>query len=93
VTQSGKDELSRKTHLPPTSNLLHRPTIPNTSLTCSVHFQLFRTAAAEYYRLLKPSLDPRRTFSVKMGKLTSTIGIPIKLLNEAQVRYIPSNRS
>jgi hypothetical protein len=24
-----------------------------------------------------------------MGKLTSTIGIPIKLLNEAQVRYIP----
>lgn len=22
-----------------------------------------------------------------MGKLTSTIGIPIKLLNEAQVRY------
>jgi hypothetical protein len=53
---------------------------------------LFRTAAAEYYRQLKPSLDPRRTFSVKMGKLTSTIGIPIKLLNEAQVRYIPSNR-
>jgi hypothetical protein len=24
-----------------------------------------------------------------MGKLTSTIGIPIKLLNEAQVRYLP----
>ena len=30
-----------------------------------------------------------RRHTVKMGKLTSTIGIPIKLLNEAQVRYIP----
>jgi hypothetical protein len=58
VTQSGKDELSRKTHLPPTSNLLHRPTIPNTSLTCSVHFQLFRTAAAEYCRPRKTSFEP-----------------------------------
>ena len=28
-----------------------------------------------------------------MGKLTSTIGIPIKLLNEAQVRYLPSRQS
>ena len=31
-------------------------------------------------------------YSVKMGKLTSTIGIPIKLLNEAQVRYPPNSR-
>lgn len=28
---------------------------------------------------------------IKMGKLTSTIGIPIKLLNEAQVRANPSD--
>lgn len=72
---------------------IFNPTITYSVYLFISHHSYTQRRAPSYHRQASLNLSrdqqrPQQKKTVTMGKLTSTIGIPIKLLNEAQVRLL-----